>query len=315
MEKHEEECMRMVEVSLDLMCVAGFDGRFLLLNRRWEELIGLSRPELIGQPFFSWVHPDDHELAQGALARLERGGILEAFECRFVRPDGGVLVFQWNARPAEGRSLFYAIGRDVTLLAAERARAARYRSDLEHREEQVGLLADMGELLRASRTFEDARRVADVFLRRIFPQWTGALYLTDEERRSAVAVSSFGPALLPPVIASSDCWGLRRMAPHWAHAGEALRCRHGRATLTDQACVPLISNGLAYGVLHLEPPVEALPTRAMADRRFMQTVADQLALALEFVSLRQQIGAKCTPCERLDLSPPVALRVPRRGGS
>jgi PAS domain S-box-containing protein len=49
------------EVSIDMLCCVGFDGRFQRLNPAWERTLGFTRDELMSRRFIDFVHPDDRE--------------------------------------------------------------------------------------------------------------------------------------------------------------------------------------------------------------------------------------------------------------
>jgi PAS domain S-box-containing protein len=99
--------------SLDLLCVAGFDGYFKRVNPAWTTDLGWSLEELRAKPFLEFVYPDDREPTQGVVATLIAGGDAVCFENRYRHQDRSYQWLQWNARPVPGRQLIYATARNV----------------------------------------------------------------------------------------------------------------------------------------------------------------------------------------------------------
>ena len=62
----QEELDRFFTLSVDLLCIANFEGYFLRLNPAWERTLGISRDELLSKPWLEFVHPDDREATLGA---------------------------------------------------------------------------------------------------------------------------------------------------------------------------------------------------------------------------------------------------------
>ena len=48
-------------VTLDLLCIADTEGRFLKLERAWEQTLGFTQDELTAGRFFDFIHPEDVE--------------------------------------------------------------------------------------------------------------------------------------------------------------------------------------------------------------------------------------------------------------
>ena len=68
-----EELDRFFELSLDLFCVATFDGYFVRVNPAWQRVLGFSEAELRASPFMDFVHPDDRAATvDGALGADDR---------------------------------------------------------------------------------------------------------------------------------------------------------------------------------------------------------------------------------------------------
>jgi len=114
-EQAEEELTHFFEESLDLQCVAGFDGYFKRLNSAWTTRLGWTHRELTAKPFLEFVHPDDREATTAEIERLAAAGAATTlFENRYRHSGGSYHWLQWNARPATGHPLIYATARDVT---------------------------------------------------------------------------------------------------------------------------------------------------------------------------------------------------------
>ena len=119
----EEERAGFFQLSVDLLCVAGMDGRFRRLNPAWETTLGWSVEELCARPWLDFVHPHDLEATEREGARLAEGRVVIRFENRYRCKDGGYRWLQWACIPASN-GLIFGCARDVT---AERAAARRDR--------------------------------------------------------------------------------------------------------------------------------------------------------------------------------------------
>lgn len=110
---------RFFELSIDLLCFLGFDGRFRRLNPAWERTLGFSREELMSKPFLEFVHPDDRARTLEQNRRVRAGGKALAFENRYLCRDGSFRWLLWNAAPDFEHEVIFSVARDVT----ERKRA------------------------------------------------------------------------------------------------------------------------------------------------------------------------------------------------
>lgn len=116
---------RFFDLSLDMLCVAHFNGYFLKLSAAWERTLGFSRDELRLQRMFEFVHPEDRErtLEQNRIVRS--GGQALGFENRYRCKDGSYRWFHWNAVADLEHQLIYSAARDIT--EARRAEQERER--------------------------------------------------------------------------------------------------------------------------------------------------------------------------------------------
>jgi PAS domain S-box-containing protein len=127
----EEELERFFTLSLDLLCVAGFDGYFKRVNPAWQRVLGYTAEELLARPYLDFVHPDDRNPTTTAADTLGGGGTLLTFENRYVARDGTYRWLQWNAVPLPDERLIYAAARDVTERKTAKETIARYSRDLQ----------------------------------------------------------------------------------------------------------------------------------------------------------------------------------------
>ncbi|MBI3402454.1 MAG: PAS domain S-box protein [Acidobacteria bacterium] len=126
----EEELDRFFTLSLDLLCVAGFDGYFKRLNPAWERVLGYTSDELLARPYLEFVHPDDRAQTTTEADKLSGGGQVLAFENRYRAKDGAYRWLEWAAVPYPSEQTIYAAARDITERKDAQATIARYSRDL-----------------------------------------------------------------------------------------------------------------------------------------------------------------------------------------
>jgi PAS domain S-box-containing protein len=105
----------LLDLSKDLMCMAGNDGYFRWINAAFERVLGYSKDELLSRQFFAFVHPDDVEITRVKLEKLKAGLDVVHFENRYHTKDGGWRRLAWVCPAATpGSDMLYAIARDIT---------------------------------------------------------------------------------------------------------------------------------------------------------------------------------------------------------
>jgi PAS domain S-box-containing protein len=103
-------------LSLDPLCIAGFDGYFKRVNPAWERVLGWTTQDMISHPFTEFVHPDDRARTAEVAARLAKGQDVVQFENRYLCKDGSFRWFMWNATTSAEDKVIFATARDVTEL-------------------------------------------------------------------------------------------------------------------------------------------------------------------------------------------------------
>jgi PAS domain S-box-containing protein len=105
---------KLFQLSTDLLCVAGFDGRFRRVNPAFSRVLGWSSAELTAVPLTEFVHPDDRQRTLDEIARLAAGCATLQFENRYRGKDGSYRWLAWTSTPDMEAGLLYAVARDVT---------------------------------------------------------------------------------------------------------------------------------------------------------------------------------------------------------
>jgi PAS domain S-box-containing protein len=110
----EEEMGLFFGISLEMLCIADFQGHFKRLNPAWEAVLGWTREELQAKPFVEFVHPEDRDATMREAAKIMTGIETLHFENRYRCKDGSYRWLLWNSTPLRERQLMFAAARDIT---------------------------------------------------------------------------------------------------------------------------------------------------------------------------------------------------------
>lgn len=178
--------------------------------------------------------------------------------------------------------------RESQALAESNARLAQQSAV---RAERLGLTSSLLQALDSVKSPGELARVLPVFLRKLLPETSGAVYLYRNSRDVLELKAAWGSAgEVPATVAPGECWGLRLGKVHVANAQHDLCCDHGATWLNahaTQTCVPMISQGDVIGVLVIaaDGPLEGTQ---------VATLAEQLSLAISNVALRDTLRHQST---------------------
>ncbi len=109
----ERERDRLFNLSLDMLCVVGLDGRFRRCNPAFERILGHAPESLPGQLLVDFVHVDDVGATLEQLRRLADGQPVK-FENRCRCVDGSFKWLVWSINPVREERLVYAVAHDIT---------------------------------------------------------------------------------------------------------------------------------------------------------------------------------------------------------
>jgi PAS domain S-box-containing protein len=165
----QEELDRFFTLSLDMWCVAGFDGYFKRVNPAWQRVLGWSEADLLTRPYLEFIHPEDHDRTRAVAESLIAGKELVNFENRYFHKDGTTRWVVWSVAPFPEQQVMYGAARDVTERKADHETLECYARDLEvahgQLEEQASRLAQLVKELEISkRRAEAAAETKSAFL-------------------------------------------------------------------------------------------------------------------------------------------------------
>lgn len=307
----------------DGVTVADPDGRIVLMNPAARRMVGVpvvegitldKLPQYYGLYRADGVTPFPSE--ELAILEALRGQSTDGVQMVVRNPaiaEG--IVINVDARPLIGvdgelRGAV-AVSRDVTRLKRSEdqvhtlnqkleARVAQRTAEVEaanlelkgrYRENE--LLTELSKLLQSCMNVAEGGQVIANYGPQLFSRASGILYLVSPERKSFDNTASWGePLHSEDVFMNDECWALRRGQSHVADTHDAsLICQHVKPAPGGKPvyqCVPLLAQGETVGLLHLEYPESAsrIPDAA---RRLATTLAEQLALALGNIQLRDTL--------------------------
>jgi PAS domain S-box-containing protein len=100
--------------SIDMVCIAGIDGFFKMVNPAFTTTLGWSRQEMLDKPFIEFVHPDDKSKTVVEMSKISHGHSTINFRNRYRMKSGEYKVLGWVSTPNIESGIIYAIAHDLT---------------------------------------------------------------------------------------------------------------------------------------------------------------------------------------------------------
>jgi diguanylate cyclase (GGDEF)-like protein/PAS domain S-box-containing protein len=299
----EERYRELVENANDIIYTHDLQGNITSLNRAAERITGYTREEALKMSLYDLVNSEDREKARQLLEPYMSGEMPSSFEIEVRAKDGRQVALWINKRTIyhEGKPVaVQGIARDVTehkrtegALQQAKEKLEAWVNELEQRTHEMSLLNEMGDLLRACLTTEEAYSVIVRIAQQIFPVHVGALYVIASSRNLVESAIVWGETSLAERVFSPDeCWALRRGRIHWVENSQSgLICKHIRhSTPEGYLCVPMMAQSEALGVLHLTQPANQKLTEAK--QRLAITMAEHIAMALSNLRLHETLRSQ-----------------------
>ena len=268
-----------------------------------ESRISQLRSEALEMKFTDLLTPECAHLGEVLTDPQVAGEIPLNYELEIVAKDGGRVALEVSTRPLfrEGKAVsVQGIARDITArkkteaqLKEAKEKLEAWVGELEQRTREMVLLNEMGDILRACLTTEEAYGAIVRVAQQIFPAKVGALYVISSSRDSVEAAAVWGdPELAEESFAPAECWALRRGRIHWVeHAGSGLVCRHvHHPAPAGYMCIPMMAQSEALGMLHLMQPDDVQMTESK--QRLAVTMSEHIAMALSNLRLHETLRSQ-----------------------
>jgi diguanylate cyclase (GGDEF)-like protein/PAS domain S-box-containing protein len=279
-------------------------GCVRLWNPAAESIFGWRAAEIVGQPppfLPENPSPEFQELySRGLQGEPVRGG----GEC--LHRNGMVMEFSFSMSPFYGPqdelTGVMAVLEDITerrqmeeelFKANEKLKVWVY--EFSRRNRDITLLNEMGDLLQACHTLEEAYAGVGQYMPLMFPDGSGALFVYHEKKNAVEAAVHWGES--PPgatAFSRDECWALRKGREHLVQdPGSGLLCGHlAGIAAASYLCVPIVTHNEDLGLLLLlkkaKESSEEEPL-SEAKKRLATTAAKQIALSLANLNLRNSL--------------------------
>jgi PAS domain S-box-containing protein len=139
----EAERDRFFTLSLDMLCIAGFDGYFKRINPAFERILGYTQRELLEIPFFNLIHPDDRARTTAEVEKLAANIPTFHFENRYRCRDGSYRWLDWACSAVSEEGLIYAVAHDITHRKRTEDEILRLNQFLDHRIKELETLLEV----------------------------------------------------------------------------------------------------------------------------------------------------------------------------
>jgi diguanylate cyclase (GGDEF)-like protein/PAS domain S-box-containing protein len=300
----EERYRELFENANDVVYTHDLTEHFTSINAAGERITGYARDEVLGMNFAQVIAPEYLELARQMMARKLAGEPPRVYELDIIAKGGQRISLELSTRLLRQDGVpvgIQGIARDITERRQAQAelRDANDKlqmqvAELEQHSRETNTMNEMGDMLQLCTSAREAYVVIARAARELFLHYSGSLLILDAGRNVVESAARWGDHLqgddsFPP----EECWAMRRGRSHRVESETVgPLCRHAGPNFRGSTlCVPMMAQGEALGVLHLQgaggefPAGLRVPMTAAVERLAI-SLAEHIALSLANLRLR-----------------------------
>lgn len=298
-EQHEafEQYRLGIEASPTGLIAVDDHGVIHLVNRQIEIMFGYHRNELLGKSVdklvperFRGGHASQRERFIASPSTRTMG---EGRELYGVRKDGSEFPVEIGLNPVPSsdtgpRVLASII--DATSRKQHEGELQTRVAELQRYQEEMDLLSEMSSLLQHALKEDEAHSIVASFGKRLLDSVAVSIYAFPPSHDSLELTSHWGGGIPEERFGPHDCWALRLIQTHRSSLQSSPRCSHGwDHHPVWQICVPMSAHGQSSGVISLSSDRVIDESERRNVERVCKAMADQLALALTNIQLRETL--------------------------
>ena len=110
----EKELERYLDISVDLVAIAGRDGYLKRVSSSWYDVLGWTEEELLSMPCTDIIHPEDLASFKGKKILDDIEGIVITNIIRFRHKNGQYIYLEWNSKYIGEQEAYITSAKDIT---------------------------------------------------------------------------------------------------------------------------------------------------------------------------------------------------------
>ncbi|HHT9127638.1 MAG TPA: diguanylate cyclase [Candidatus Wujingus californicus] len=310
--KSMEQYRLLVENIPDVVWTSDISGNNIFISSNVEKMTGYKQEEFYRKGADIWfgrIHPDDIEKVKKAYESLIASKTPYDVEYRYKKKDENWIWVHDKAITSYKRDdATYVDGIFSDITAKKQSEIALQKAlgelkerskQIECRNQEIALLAEMAERLQIVSSNEEAYSIISFYIQKLFPEHAGVMFTFDNARRLLESAVTWGsPKNGESVLVSDNCWALRLGRLHKVDDPKSgLTCAHFKQVPSfGYMCIPMVAHGETMGILHLQDKrsdrdrEETARTEfAESKRQLVVTVAEHMAQALANIQLRKTL--------------------------